>query len=529
MIVSLMYLTSSRLDIMFAVCAYARYQVNSKVSHLHVVKKIFRYLKGQPKFSLWYPRDSPFDLVACTDSDYAEASLGRKSTTGGSQFLRCRLISWQCKKHTVVANFITEAEYVAASSCCGQYALTVNPTVYISCIEQFWTIAKAKTINEKGHLQALVVGKKILIIESTKLTFYKAFFSSQWKFLIHDILQCLSSKTHAWNEFSSTIASAIICLATNHKFNFSNYIVERVNTPRIDEDSLKLKKLTELCTNLQNRVLDLEITKTTQAMEIESLKRMVKKLEKKQSSRTYKHKRLYKVGLITSVESSDDNEDLGDDVSKQGRISDIDADKDITLVSTHNDAEMFDTDKDLHGEEVFVAKQDENIVEKEVDAAQVQHTKPKAKAKGIVFHELEESTTTTSAIPKPKLQDKGKAKMIEEPVKLKKKDQIMLDEEVSLKLQAKLHAEFNKEQRIARDKAQKEEEEAKIVLIESWDDVQAKINADYHLVERLQAKEQQELNDKEKATLFMQLLEKRRKFFAANITEEKKNNPPTQA
>ncbi|GKA94639.1 retrovirus-related pol polyprotein from transposon TNT 1-94, partial [Tanacetum coccineum] len=120
MIGSLMYLTSSRPDIMFAVCACARYQVNPKVSHLHAVKRIFRYLKGQPKLGLWYPKDSPFDLVAYTDSDYARASLDRKSTTGGCQFLGCRLISWQCKKQTVVANSITEAEYVAASSCCGQ-------------------------------------------------------------------------------------------------------------------------------------------------------------------------------------------------------------------------------------------------------------------------------------------------------------------------------------------------------------------------------------------------------------------------
>ncbi|GJV43180.1 putative ribonuclease H-like domain-containing protein [Tanacetum coccineum] len=82
MIGSLMYLTSSRPDIMFAVCACARYQVNPKVSHLHVVKRIFRYLKGQPKLGLWYPKDSPFDLVAYTDSDYAGASLDRKSTTG---------------------------------------------------------------------------------------------------------------------------------------------------------------------------------------------------------------------------------------------------------------------------------------------------------------------------------------------------------------------------------------------------------------------------------------------------------------
>ncbi|GJY15829.1 uncharacterized mitochondrial protein-like protein, partial [Tanacetum coccineum] len=120
MIGSLMYLTSSRPDIMFAVCACARYQVNPKVSHLHAVKRIFRYLKGQPKLGIWYPKDLPFDLVAYTDSDYARASLDRKSTTGGCQFLGCRLISWQCKKQIVVANSTTEAEYVAASSCCGQ-------------------------------------------------------------------------------------------------------------------------------------------------------------------------------------------------------------------------------------------------------------------------------------------------------------------------------------------------------------------------------------------------------------------------
>ncbi|GJW89466.1 putative ribonuclease H-like domain-containing protein [Tanacetum coccineum] len=93
MIGSLMYLTSSRPDIMFAVST---------------------------KIGPWYPKDFPFDLVAYTNSDYAGASLDRKSTTGGYQFLGCRLISWQCKKQTVVANSTTEAEYVAVSSCCGQ-------------------------------------------------------------------------------------------------------------------------------------------------------------------------------------------------------------------------------------------------------------------------------------------------------------------------------------------------------------------------------------------------------------------------
>ncbi|GJZ75524.1 putative ribonuclease H-like domain-containing protein [Tanacetum coccineum] len=120
MIGSLMYLTSSRHIIMFVVCACIRFQVTPKVLHLHAVKRIFRYLKGQPKLGLWYPKDSPFDLEAYTDSDYAGASLDRKSTTGGCQFLRSRLISWQCKKQTIVSNSTTEEEYVAAASCCGQ-------------------------------------------------------------------------------------------------------------------------------------------------------------------------------------------------------------------------------------------------------------------------------------------------------------------------------------------------------------------------------------------------------------------------
>nr|GEU65181.1 hypothetical protein [Tanacetum cinerariifolium] len=183
-----------------------------------------------------------------------------------------------------------------------------------------------------------------------------------------------------------------------------------VNTPRSDEDSLKLKELMELCTTLQSRVLALEQTKATQANDIDSLQRKVKILKKKQRSRTQKLKRLYKVSLTAGVESSDDDEDLGDDASKQGRIS------------THDDV-----DQDLSGE----------------------------KAKGIVFHELEESTTrTTATIPKSKSQDNNKGIMVEEPVKLKKKDQIQLDEEVTLKLQAELQDEFDKEQILPGERAQ---------------------------------------------------------------------------
>ncbi|GJS06856.1 putative ribonuclease H-like domain-containing protein [Tanacetum coccineum] len=95
-------------------------ETNKALTKGEDAKRIFRYLKGRPKLGLWYPKDSPFILEAFSDSDYAGASLDRKSTTGGCQFLGSRLISWQCKKQTVVANSTTEAEYIAASQCCGQ-------------------------------------------------------------------------------------------------------------------------------------------------------------------------------------------------------------------------------------------------------------------------------------------------------------------------------------------------------------------------------------------------------------------------
>nr|GEW45592.1 putative ribonuclease H-like domain-containing protein [Tanacetum cinerariifolium] len=158
MIGSFMYLTSSRLVIMFDVCACARFQVTPKVSHLHAVKRIFRYLKGKPHLGLWYPKNSPFNLVAYSDSDYARASLDRKSTTGGCQFLGCRLISWQCKKQTVVATSLTKAEY---------YALMVNPPIHVSCIKQFWTSVSVKKTDDVVKLQALIDRKKVVITENT--------------------------------------------------------------------------------------------------------------------------------------------------------------------------------------------------------------------------------------------------------------------------------------------------------------------------------------------------------------------------
>nr|GEU94561.1 hypothetical protein [Tanacetum cinerariifolium] len=237
---------------------------------------IYRYLKGKPHLGLWYPKDSPFNLVAYSDSDYAGASLDRKSTTGCCQFLGCRLISWQCKKQTVVATSSTKAEYVATTSCSAQLlwiqnyneALTIprqtatgkeksNPfmadslpktillTIHEICINmspfEFSLVYLVVTSISKLMLFGLTIDvahlmlldkKKVIITDdtirqalrlddadgidcllneeilaelarmgyekpSTKLTFYNVFFSTQWKFLIHTILQCMSAKRTA--------------------------------------------------------------------------------------------------------------------------------------------------------------------------------------------------------------------------------------------------------------------------------------------------------------------------------------------
>ncbi|GJR41559.1 hypothetical protein Tco_1309662, partial [Tanacetum coccineum] len=161
---SLMYLTASRPDITFAVYAYARFHVTPKTLHLHDVKRIFRYLKCQPKLGLWYPRDSPFDLEAFSDSDYAGASLDRKSITGGCQFLGKRLISWQCKKQIIVVNSTTEAEYVAAANCCRQNPVFHSKTKHIEIRHHFIRDSYEKRLIQMlfGPVLRVKHGKKLV-------------------------------------------------------------------------------------------------------------------------------------------------------------------------------------------------------------------------------------------------------------------------------------------------------------------------------------------------------------------------------
>nr|GEX67612.1 hypothetical protein [Tanacetum cinerariifolium] len=232
MISSLMYLTASRPDVMFTVCAYSRFQDTPKTSHLQAVKRIFRYLKGQLKLGLWYPKVSSFNLEAYSDSDYAGANLDKKSTTGAT-LVKGRLLEVTIAKHSNEALAILEQttagvntprcdedslelkelmvlfvpiyvekdrvgvnagdfqlrllskdlllpvetnpaenggfeqiiDFLNGSSI--RYALTASPTIRTSCIKQFWSTAKVKTVNDEVRVQALIDAKRVNIKESS--------------------------------------------------------------------------------------------------------------------------------------------------------------------------------------------------------------------------------------------------------------------------------------------------------------------------------------------------------------------------
>nr|GEU39261.1 hypothetical protein [Tanacetum cinerariifolium] len=396
--------------------------------------------------------DSPFNLEAYTDSDYAGSSLDMKSTTRGCQFLRSRLISWQCKKQTVVSNSTTEVEYVAASNCCRQ-AYTYYCQLKVNAARRKLTTAvdinaataMAKNVNGEAQIHAKVDGKKVIISKAT--------IRRDLKFEDEGGVDCLSNKVifeqlplmgnmkRVGKDFSgretplfpTMIVQAqeelgkdtVILTDTQHP---PTIIQPTTSQPQRKQKPMKTRrKDTELpqtsvptevvadeavyeemydsveraattTTSLdakqdrgsgprrqetirdaaaQTRVLNLETTKTTQAKEISSLKRRVKRLEKKKKSRTHGLKRLYKVGISGRVESSAKEQSLDkEDASKHGRnITDIDVDAETTLgdettedQGRYNDQEMFDAGV-LDDEEVFVEKV---VVVKEIDAARDQ-------------------------------------------------------------------------------------------------------------------------------------------------------------
>ncbi|GJS88374.1 putative ribonuclease H-like domain-containing protein [Tanacetum coccineum] len=452
MIGSLMYLTSLRPDIMFVI------------------------LKGQPKVGLWYPKDYPCDLVAYTDSDYAAASLDRKSTTGGCQFLGCRLILWQCKKQTVTKIHIDNKSTICIVKNLVFHLKTKhieirhhfnkdsNEKKLIQMIKiytdqnvadllikafDFWDTIKTKTVNGEVQLQALVDKKKVIITESTIRRDLQLEDANGVDCLPNAVPQPSSSTDNVPNENVPTTS----------------------NDPLLSgEDRLKLTELMDLCTNLQKKVLDLEKAKTAQDIEIASLKKKVKKLERRNKSRTSRLKRLRKVVTARRVESFDEaNVTLIDET--QGR---------------NDDNLMFDT---------CVLDEQEVEVEKVVSTAEV----------------TTKSDTTTT------VDELTLAQTLIEIKAAKPK--------VALNLQAQLQAELEEEERLIRQK----EEETNIALIESWDNTQAMMNADYQMAQQLQAEEQEQLSIEEKSKLFVQILEAIKKHFAKIRAKEKRNKPPTQA
>nr|GEU81515.1 retrovirus-related Pol polyprotein from transposon TNT 1-94 [Tanacetum cinerariifolium] len=382
---------------------------------------MYRYLKGQPKLGLWYLKDSPFDLVAYTDSDYAGESLDRKSKTRETKHIEI--------KHHFIRD-CNEKKLIQMV----KIHTDKNVADLLTKAFDFCSTTMAKTINEEALLHARVYGKKIIITE--------AYFRRDLQLANEQGVDCLSNST----------------------------IFEQLALMGYEKVSQKpTRKVTQV----------------------------------PQPSDPIEHV----VDEAVHKELGDSLVRVATTASSSGAENDNDVDEDIILVNDQDDVDkdMFDVNV-LGGEEVFaVAGKNENVVNittKELTSAQVLEAlkTSKPKVKGLVIQEPGESTTIKT-ISSQQSHDKGQRIMIEEPVKPKKKDQIRLDKEAALKLQA----EFDEEARLARERERAEkEQEANIALIETWIDIQEKIDVDYQMAKNLQAQEQKDLSDAEKATLFQQ-------------------------
>ncbi|GJV77305.1 putative ribonuclease H-like domain-containing protein [Tanacetum coccineum] len=575
MIESLMYLTASRPDIMFAVCACARFQVTPKVLHLHAVKRIFRYLKGQPKLGLWYPRDSPFNLEAFSDSDYARASLDRKSTTG--------------------------AEYVAAANCCGQvlriqnqmldYGFNfMNTKIYIDnestiCIVKnpvFYS--KTKHIEIRHHFirdtyeKRLIQIIKIHTYQNVTDLLTKAFDNSRFQYLTattNDEIQVSIVGLPYYVERATTTAAILdvahasggspryqeatggsIAQTRSKRVPTQPYDLPllRGHTLGSDEGRMQQNELMDLVTKLSDRCealeTDLRQTKKVYGDAFTRLIKKVKKLEK--TVKTSQARRRSRVVI------SDDEEEL-EDPSKQGRsmIEEIDQDTGITLVQINAEDQVTPTKVSAQGEAhtqqdqpedhlrvLSAAKVLADAARKRREVVNVQSYTRRRRAVSTGSGEIstaEESVSTAGAsMPvstagmvqeastpsSVATKDKGKAIMqeSESPKKMKQREQIQIsrDEEVALKLQEEFDAA--ERQRIARV-----HEEASSFNIEEWEDIQATIEADEELAQRIQAEEREKYSEAEKARLLAELINQRKKYFAQQRAKERRNKPLTQA
>ncbi|GJW65371.1 hypothetical protein Tco_0117255 [Tanacetum coccineum] len=349
------------------------------------------------------------------------------------------------------------------------YALTVNPIIYTSCIQQFWATAQVTMVNGVRQLQALIDKNKVIIMEASIMI----------DLHLDDVegTDCLPNTT-IFEELAIMRKEAETVYAETKE-------EEHFNTPSNDplpsgEDIMQLNELMALCTQLQQQVLDLEKPKYDQAIEIASLKKRVDKLENRRQLRTTGLTRFKKLGTTRRVKSSNVGLGAQEDASKQGKsIKDIDADAEkneqstklddsttseaVTTASVEDSAAPIIQVSTADIGEVTTAKIDELTLAQTL--IEIKAAKPKVITTA--------ATTTTTTRPK--------GIMVEPEVPLKRKDQIALDEQITRDIQAKLDAELEEEQKLSR----KQEEEANIALIESWENTQGMMEADRLLTERL--------------------------------------------
>ncbi|GKE44820.1 hypothetical protein Tco_1472104, partial [Tanacetum coccineum] len=274
------------------------------------------------------------------------------------------------------------------------------------------------------------------------------------------------------------------------------------HTPRSDEGRPNINELMAIYTNLSNRVLALEQSKTVQDLVIQTLKKKVKRLEKKQRARTPGMK-LFKIGE-EYYEHRDIVNTASINVSTAGPLNVSTADPSTSIVGNIFKDEMV------------------TIVDTLVA---IRSTRPRTTS--VVIHDVEEEPKRATTVPTIQSQDKGKGKMVESEPTLKNpiKTRIQKDAEIAQRLFEEEQAQFEREQRIAREKAT--EQEAKdAVLIEQMEDIQARIDADELLAERLQQEEREQFTIEEKSRLLVEMIVERKKFFAAQRAEQIRNKPP---
>nr|GEV57278.1 hypothetical protein [Tanacetum cinerariifolium] len=354
MIGSLMYLTSSRPDILFAVCACARFQVTPKVSHLNAVKRLFRYLKGKPYLGLWYPKDSLFDIVAYSDSDYAEA------------------------------------EYIAATSGCAQVLWIQNQLLDYgyNCMHTFWNNASVTRSGDVTRLQALVDKEKIVLSEnqlgdlSTHTTRFISSALTQKVFAnMRRVGKGFSGVETPLFKGMFTVrqpAEEGVAEAQVQADDVVAAAVEEIVTEDGADFPTHIQQVLDVCSALTRHVENLENDKADQKLEIIKLKARVKKLEMDNKVKSSKLRRLRKVGASRRVKSSDDM----DDVFNQGRmIDDMDKDEGIELVKdaaiaeiegrhaaqqAEKQAEIYNLDLD-HSSKVLSMQEDDSDVQDVVE------------------------------------------------------------------------------------------------------------------------------------------------------------------